>query len=382
MDETTWSRFRALATEQRVRPLVREALREHGGAFAVPEPVSRALDGQCRRIAARILHRQAELVQITQALAASGIPVVVLKGACLANLVYRDVALREMNDLDLLVRRQDLKAAVDVVVSRGYQPIRPSFAEVDARARQHVVPLVKGMATVEIHWNVTLPGQPFTIDPAELWSRAVPQVIGGVGALRLGLEDLLLHVCLHASYHHRFECGLRPACDVDAIIRRYRDDLDWEAVRERCERWRWSKGVYLVLALAHGLVGADVPSDALSRLPVLNGPDAVASAEQLLWTTTGEIGTFVPNLAPLGAHASWSRKIRHGLARLVPAPSELAFLYGARPGTPWLPLYYVRRIWDVVRRHGRSAIRIVARPDPALLALAARRDRMRQWLLE
>jgi Uncharacterised nucleotidyltransferase len=382
LDEAGWQRFGALAAEQRVRPLVRAFLITQGGDLGIPEPISRALEDQCRQITARILFRQAEAVRIVQALTAANIPVIVLKGACLANLVYRDVALREMHDLDLLVPSEFLQAAVDAMLGRGYESLRRSSVAVDASVRHHVAPLVKGVMTVEIHWNITAPGEPYTIDPAELWSRAMPLPIGGTMARSLSPEDLLLHLCLHTSYHHQFECGLRPSCDIAALIDRYGAQFDWDAVCRRSLQWRWSKGVYVALALAQRLVGAKVPAEVLSRLQGNDSLHAVESANRLLWAAPRETAAFTPSLAPLAAHASWSDRLRHGLARLFPSPAAFRQAYSIQPRVLVLCLHYVLRACGLFWRHGPSAVRLVAGTDPEARALAVRRDQMRQWLAD
>jgi hypothetical protein len=238
------------------------------------------------------------------------------------------------------------------------------------------------MVSIEIHWNLTLPGEPYTIDPAELWSGAVPMLIAGVPVRRLSLEDLLLHLCVHTSYNHQFECGLRPSCDIAALVQRYGDRIDWDAVCRRSARRRWSKGVSVALALARQLLGAEVPAEVLCRLEEPDAADAVESACRLSWLTADERAAFTSQLAALGSHAAWSHRVRRGWACLVPSSSELAWMYSVQPGTAWLPLYYLRRVYDLLRTHGPSAFRLVAGRDPELQALAARRDHMRQWLLD
>ena len=69
-------------------------------------------------------------------LAAEGIEVIVLKGASLVESVYGNPALRQMGDVDLLVREGDFKAAVDVLKKDGYgelpglSPTRDQFGDV------------------------------------------------------------------------------------------------------------------------------------------------------------------------------------------------------------------------------------------------------------
>src|SRR5512144_1163066 len=51
-----------------------------------------------------------DLRAIIRILALQGIDAIVLKGACLAETVYDDIALRPMHDIDILIREEDLSA--------------------------------------------------------------------------------------------------------------------------------------------------------------------------------------------------------------------------------------------------------------------------------
>jgi hypothetical protein len=383
LSQAGWVRLVRLAAEQRVRPLVRAALVRHGHSGArVPQAISRAFGQRCRQIAIDQLVKHAELGQIVRDFAAAKIPVILLKGACLGTFVYGDIALREMNDLDLLVPEQSLQAAADSLVRRGYQTHRPFTVATEMAFRHHLPPFIKGGVAVELHWNVTPPGQPFTIDPVDLWRRAVPMDAGDRPALRLCLEDLLLHLCVHSSHQHQFECGLRPSCDIAALLREYGDRIDWEAVCQRGEQWRWAKGVSVALALSQRLLGAAVPPAVLRRLQRSSGGDSIVVAERLLWTTAGESSAFVAGLSVLGNHAGWFRRIRAGWTLIVLSRAELAWRYSIELDSFWMPLYYLRRLGYLLWTHAPSAMRLVGDRDPDLLALAERRDRMREWLLE
>jgi hypothetical protein len=138
----------------------------------------------------------------------------------------------------------------------------------------------------------------------------------------------------------------------------------------------------VALTLAARLVGAAIPTEVLSRLRASDSAQAVEWAIRLVWTTPAESRAFTPRLAAFGAHAAWSHTARRALACLLPPPTELAWMYSIRPETPWLPIYYVRRVCDLVWRRGPSAMRLLARGDSDLLALAERRDRLGQWLLD
>ena len=89
-------------------PLVHASLRDAVQSGSVPASVAERLKHVYRREAIRGMAVREALQEILLRLQAAGIPVVVLKGAALAALVYTSPNLRTMGDMDLLVHRGDL----------------------------------------------------------------------------------------------------------------------------------------------------------------------------------------------------------------------------------------------------------------------------------
>lgn len=56
---------------------------------------------------------------VLKALSERGLEVIVLKGLYLAEVVYSGIGLRTFEDIDLLLRRRDLPAALEVMRGRG-----------------------------------------------------------------------------------------------------------------------------------------------------------------------------------------------------------------------------------------------------------------------
>lgn len=320
-----------------------------------------------------------ELAGILRALHEAAIPVIVLKGAFLGPVVYGNIVLREMNDLDLMVPREELRAATNLMLSRGFQGAHEFSVEIDARSSHHATPLIiRGLAGLELHWNITPPLDATAIAPQSLWRDAQPTVIEGVHALRLSPQDLLLHLAFHASYLHQFEFGLRPCCDIAATIARFNGDLDWESIARCAENRKWSAGCAAAFRLARDLVGANVPDEFVR--PVDAAP-AIAVARELLWATPSDLRGFHGGLAPLGAAGSITAKLKAASQRVFVPKAQLMAIYRVAPTTGrWWPILYGYRLLDLIWRHGQSSVRLMRRDDQQQSALAEQRNFIRQWL--
>ena len=211
-----------------------------------------------------LLHRT--LPTVLRHLRSKDIPVIVLKGSFLGEVVYGDVALRPMVDIDLLVPKAELTRAQAVLLDMGHGPKERQDIDLLCRRSKHLDQFVGVNSRVELHWSIANPTSPFKIDITGLWERARPATVAGVQVLALSPEDLLLHLCIHASQNHRLDCGLRPFCDIAEVIRYYGSELDWRQFVDRAREWSATRHPGLTLHLARELLGVPVPESVLRQL--------------------------------------------------------------------------------------------------------------------
>lgn len=146
------------------------------------------------------------LHEMLHALKTKGIPVIVLKGAALAETVYPHRALRPMSDVDLLIHKADLPRVEDTLMGLGYmlQPHMQPKAWYQEHHYHFVCINPKRSAItppIEVHWHIDRPSNAFQIDIDGLWERAISVAIAGVETLMLAPDDILLHLCLHTCRH-------------------------------------------------------------------------------------------------------------------------------------------------------------------------------------
>jgi len=380
-----WEQLLDLAAQQRVGPLMYQRLKAHRLASLVPAPTWERWKKLYFKNAGRNLRLYHELGQILRALRERHIPVLVLKGGFLASAVYRDPALRYMSDIDLLVPPGDVPAALERLLALGYQSSGPFIVEQYLALKHHLPPFGKpgAMAAVEVHWSITSPDQPWAIAPDELWTRAVPATIAGVKVLSLCPEDLLLHLCLHATYHHLAELfwqGISPLCDVDQTVRHYQTALDWDHVRQRADAWGWGKGVYLILYLARELLKTPIPDQVLSSLQPASFSTRIAEAAitQLL-ADKRPMQMMTSDFARLWGDASLVKKARLFLSRLFPPPRAMALYYPVPYNSPKIFLYYPARFRHLFRRYSSKVWRLW-RGDQEIAALTNNQNTVSSWL--
>ncbi len=185
----------------------------------IPADIHQAVRTEYFELAWRNNSLYNDLSKILKTLQQENIPVILLKGAHLAQVVYGNIALRPMGDIDLLVRKNDLPKAKELLLGLGYSPFKEIDIATACVGSQHLPPMVKQDAPpVELHWTIENPTRPFTIDIDGLWQRTQPSSVANFDTLTLSPEDLLLHLCLHTSAHHLYSNGLRAFCDIRETI--------------------------------------------------------------------------------------------------------------------------------------------------------------------
>jgi hypothetical protein len=84
----------------------------------------------------------------------------------------------------------------------------------------------------------------------------------------LSVEDLVLHLALHSSYHHRFDrAALKGMADIHAVLVRHSGAIDWPALLERAVAWGASGFLYSTLRLTSQILATPVPQSFLNDLP-------------------------------------------------------------------------------------------------------------------
>jgi len=351
--------------------------------IAAPAAIAAALRNNYLASAARNLRLFHELGGILEALRAGNVPVIPLKGACLAETVYGDTALRPMFDLDLLVRSRDLAQGMRVLRTCGFESDRAPNEIEGERAHLHAPRMSSDTGVVvEMHWTIMDPAarSRFTADELEaVWSRATPATIANAPAATLAPTDLLLHLCLHASVQHRFDgIRLRNLLDIAEVAEKLGAAIDWHAFADRANRWGVANGVHLTLALAGEWTDFGCPAGVLNALRAEPLDDETKS-----WATRkvldGDSRRLDSDVTLLEAGRGLDAKIRSLCRAAFPSRQAMARMYPSASGSRALLARYPIRWKDLWVRYGGVLWKLATR-DREFVADAQSEARLREYL--
>jgi hypothetical protein len=256
--------FLDLCAQADVSPWVHARLQEEQRAELVGPEVMQALAEIRARVRNENLLLVARANQALRVLADAGVVPVALKGLDLLHRVYPDIDRRTLDDVDLLIRPDQLKAALAALEGEGWTaPAEPKRTHY-IRTSHHLPldspgPVVVGF---EIHWNLAQEMR-FAIDERQLHERARPLSIGGHQVLRMDDHDLVAHLLLH-QFSHYFDRRLKWAVDIEAIASQ--PGFDWEVAIDRVCSWDAAAVVGLALEHLHKMVPEWIPERSVSRL--------------------------------------------------------------------------------------------------------------------
>jgi hypothetical protein len=288
----------------------------------------------------RLFHESGDLLR---QLHDAGIETLVLKGAALSILHYRDAGSRPMEDFDVLVRRRDAARTAALLEGSGWKqvntswPLETAFRIVSSVGFRH-----SGGSEVDLHWNPLYE----VVPEDEFWRNAVPLEIGGVSTLALDPTNQLMHVCVHGLSW--FPAPLRWISDAVVVAGAQNPGVDWERLADQAERWQLSARMETALVLLRESFDVPVPDSALERLRrarrplseqlghrVLTRPPAHFALPAVFWDRyrrmrkVGESGYEWPG-PPL---TRFPRYVFHSLRAPSRREALLKAIGGALPGT-------------------------------------------------
>jgi hypothetical protein len=353
-------RLLRMAMRHKMAPLLGHHLADHPDL--VPARVLQYLAQWNGENARRMLQSLADLIHLRALLADAGIESIPYKGPTLGAQIYGSAALRQSNDLDLLVEPDDVLRAREVLLTAGYTPrhvLSGGGARFMVRSRYSEA-FDHGQRTrVELHWAFTNGDIGFDVGARDLTPNTVPVSVGGVSLPGFGREDLLLTLCVHGSKHRwdRLEwlAGLGEAI-------RGASGIDWDALVARATRLGVRRMLLLGLLLVHDLLEAPVPARILAR----------ARADAAVVRAAGEVPRFLveeaadPDAASLPTdlfryelRERWRDRVRFILYRAT-TPSQPERWSAVTVGNLVLPVHALARPFHVLRKLG-PAVRAVAR---------------------
>lgn len=326
-----WDYLFQLARRHSVVPLVYIQLKSHA-ADLVPHNRMAEFKQSYQENVARNLVLTSELATLVRVFRVAGIESIPYKGSLLALLAYGDLALRRFVDLDIIVKKDDVYRARDVLTEAGYKPA-VDFDQHSALLRtQHNIQFKRdsGRVIVELHWEVASSLFAQSVSADDLWQRLIEVELNGERVKSLSVDDTLFSLCVHGS-RHIWE-RLSWICDLAELIARHK--IDWTSLTDRATSTDCERMFYLGLFLANRLLGVELPETVTSRFASDSQLEAIADRITLrLFSGTTHVPATPSQIFRFNfkLRKSWRGRARYFAFMLKPTDGDIGNLHLPRP---------------------------------------------------
>jgi putative nucleotidyltransferase-like protein len=198
----------------------------------------------------------------------AGIKTMVLKGAALIQLYYRESGLRPMLDADVLVHTQQAEQAMELLSKLRWKSVYHDRPQIRIPI-QHSTPFEDdGGRQVDLHWHLFW--ECFNAnDEDDYWEHAIPIQIGITQTLALNPTAQLLHVCWHGARWNEVP-PIRWVADAMAIIGGTNEKINWESLLKKAQKHRITLPIKDSLEYLKKTFDAPVPASLLESLSAVH----------------------------------------------------------------------------------------------------------------
>ncbi len=254
------------------------ALSERFGKQLASSPAHPRLVGLQRLLWSRSRLALRDSTEALVLLNAAGIEFMLLKGASRVALEPGAQRGRVSHDIDILLRRSDMRAAFGLLLDAGWQATSGAGPQrlKDRAPAYRAMNFQKGdFGDIDVHAVAYHPVHASEEDDENLWARSVEVGLSGVAARAPAPSDrialAIAHGALDAHAHSDW------LCDIDSCIRA--GGVDWPALLQTLKARRVLVPAASALSYLAEEIGAPIPDDFMARL--IEEADALGLAGRL-----------------------------------------------------------------------------------------------------
>jgi len=265
---TNWNSFTDMAIQNGVGPSIHKNFSFVKNSNLIPEVSLSKLKQTYYRSLSRNMILYEYFRNTVEVFSKEGISVIALKGIFLAETIYHDIGLRQMSDIDLLVKKEDIEKCRKLLLDMGYKytELHKSDFIKELDLSKHLPALVLNGVSIELHTKIHLNNPGFSVNIDDYWERSQQVTLSGMSVQSLSIEDLIQHLCLHLNDH--FNDGklqLYSFVDILEVIKKYYSIINWDLLLESCNSYNCSSIVFKYLLLIEKYFDVKIPDYILQK---------------------------------------------------------------------------------------------------------------------
>ncbi|MFC2119098.1 nucleotidyltransferase family protein [Bacteroidota bacterium] len=269
------------------------------------------------------------------------LPVIPLKGIFLAPHIYKDIGLRPMSDIDILVKKQHLEFFEKYLFNSGFEKtthIKSKYID-EFNFLHHLPAYVKKDIIIEIHYRLGSTPIDFNNSLNNIWDRSQLLRKDNLKFYSFTAEDLLIYQCYH-TYKH-FKSGklrLCHFCDIPKILNHYTNTINWSVLHHLSDSYNLLPALKNIFGICNTYFGTRLPDEYY----YLFRPDLKKNTERKFIRFMAEkkissqsIFSFLSRVKSIKATRY---KIYYMLFTIFPSPEFIQFKYNLNK--KWKTVFY------------------------------------------
>lgn len=258
-NDLNWEWLVKFAEIHRLIPLLYWNLKEFQSK--IPETVFMSLKKKFYENGKKNLLMLGELIKLLNLFENYGLTVIPYKGPLLAISVYKNLFLRQFDDIDIYLNKKDVLKVKDILKINDYLPQfdLKGFNESKfiSSQREYKFFNPENNIMIEIHWHFQ--GVSFSLSKDICYfgdSENIKQItINNKKILSISPDNMLLILCIHTS-GHLWE-RLSWICDISEMIQSH--EINWDYVLKTATKLGINRIVLINLLLARDLLDLKLP---------------------------------------------------------------------------------------------------------------------------
>ena len=267
-----WTKLLRISTYSKTNQLLFSKVKGSRQELNMPQAEYSELEKDSRINLIRNTLLLQEFEDLCSLLSKEEVDVVLLKGIFLLRTIYqKQIALRRMEDVDILIKEQDFNKADSFLRAHGYQVLADD--KLGRKTAMYFKYNQDGstLMPVHLHWHIANISQAVleqscnSIDIKEIWSNAnLLDAAKSKNVFIMRPEHSLLALSEH-GLRHGFS-GLMFLYDIHQVITQNAPSLDWEFLQNRAKGWGLAVPLFLGLTLSQKIFSTEVPGGFLQKL--------------------------------------------------------------------------------------------------------------------
>ncbi len=268
LNVTDWDYFITNSIRNSVSQMIFRNFQKLNILKLIPENIAKQLENSYYKNLSRNILIYKCFFEFLDEFIKNDIKPIALKGIFLAENIYNDIGVRQMTDIDLLIKPSQIELSRDIMFGLGYYYLdRVKSKHITMHTvSSHLPQLFKDGVRVELHYKLDGDFVGIVEKMDDYWQNSIPISINNYNLLSLSIIDLINYLTIHLDKH--FQLGKLQFyyyTDIIAILEFYKNDINWKQLDSTCEKIESKTNVYKQLFLINKFFNYPIPELILNQ---------------------------------------------------------------------------------------------------------------------